>query len=181
MRAERARADHTDPILHPRTRGVHLERLRSHASGPCIPVRPSRWDVPPRSTPPNPVAQRRARGARRAGSAWPHGPWRLPMVRGTPPRRCLPRRAVFEVPGVYPLQKIPTARARAAVLRPLALVVPSERPWATRRPRSGGIHAPWTVERRAGRSLAPTGSCHCAVGDAAAPGACAACAARARL
>ena len=84
-------------------------------------------------------------------------------------------------PVFNPLQKIPTARARAAVLRPLALVVPSERPWATRRPRSGGIHAPWTVERRAGRSLAPASSCHCAVGDAAAPGACAACAARARL
>ena len=40
VRAERARGDHTAPTLHPRTRGVHAERLRSHTSDPCIPARP---------------------------------------------------------------------------------------------------------------------------------------------
>ena len=40
VRAERARGDHTAPTLHPRTRGVHTERLRSHTSDPCIPARP---------------------------------------------------------------------------------------------------------------------------------------------
>ena len=74
------------------------------------------------------------------------------------------------------------ARPRARVLAPASgAVVPSERPWATRRSRSGGIRAPWTVQRRAGRSSAPAGSCHRAVGCVADPGTCAACAARARL
>ena len=40
VRAERARGDHTAPLLHPRTRGIHAERLRSHTSDPCIPARP---------------------------------------------------------------------------------------------------------------------------------------------
>ena len=92
-----------------------------------------------------------------------------------------PRRTVFpQYPVFSPLSKIPTARARAALLRPLALVVPSERPWATERPCSGGVRVPWTVERRAVRSSASAGSWNCAMGDAAAPGTCAACAARAR-
>ena len=59
-------------------------------------------------------------------------------------------------------------------------VVPSERPWATQRHRSGGIHAPWTIERRAGCSSSPAGSCLSAMGGAVAQGTCAACAARAR-
>ena len=64
----------TDP------RGVHLERLRSHASSPCIPARPSRWDVPPRSTPPNPLgATTRARCTPGGvGVAAPRSVWRLP-------------------------------------------------------------------------------------------------------
>ena len=40
VRAERARGDHTAPTLHPRTRGVHAERLCPRASDPCIPARP---------------------------------------------------------------------------------------------------------------------------------------------
>ena len=79
-----------------------------------------------------------------------------------------------------PFSKIPAARARGRRLRPLGLVVPSERPWATLRPHPGGIQASWTVERRACRSSAPAGSCNCAMGGAAAPSACAAWAARAR-
>ena len=52
--AEGARVDHTAPLLHPRTQGVHTERLRSHTSDPCTPARPSRRDVPARPTPPTP-------------------------------------------------------------------------------------------------------------------------------
>ena len=40
VRAEGARVDHTAPTLHPRTRGVHTERLCPHTSDPCIPARP---------------------------------------------------------------------------------------------------------------------------------------------
>jgi hypothetical protein len=59
--------------------------------------------------------------------------------------------------------------------------VPSEPHWATQRPRSGGVRAPWTVEGRADRSSDPVGSCHRALGGGAAPGACAACTTRERL
>ena len=80
-----------------------------------------------------------------------------------------------------PPAKIPAARPRGRRLRPLGLVVPSERLWATLQPRSGGLRAPRTLEGRADRSSAPAGSCLSAMGGAAAPGACAAWAARARL
>ena len=76
---------------------------------------------------------------------------------------------------------LPAARPRARALRPLGLVVPSERLWATLQPRSGGSRAPRTLEGRADRSSAPAGSCLSAMGGPAAPGACAAWAARARL
>ena len=44
-----ARVDHTAPTLHPRTRGVHTERLRSRASDPCIPARPPHGVTRPRA------------------------------------------------------------------------------------------------------------------------------------
>ena len=51
VRAERARVDHTAPTLHPRTRGVHTERLHSHTSDPCIPARPLTVTRPHADTP----------------------------------------------------------------------------------------------------------------------------------
>ena len=106
---------------------------------------------------------------------------RASEVKGPPTHRFLPRTALSLSSSFYhPLAKIPAARARGRRLRALGLVVPSERPWATQRPRSGGVQAPWTVEGRADRSSAPAGSCHRALGGGAAPGACAAWAARAR-
>ena len=47
VRAEGARVDHTAPTLHPRTQGVHTERLHSHTSNPCFLHAPSRWAVVP--------------------------------------------------------------------------------------------------------------------------------------
>jgi len=57
--------------------------------------------------------------------------------------------------------------------------VPSERQWATQRPRRDEEGAPRTLERRAGRSSSPAGSRLSAMGGAAARGTCAAWAARA--
>ena len=46
------------------------------------------------------------------------------------------RTGVFGSPSVFiPLKKIPTARFRAQLLSPVVPIVPSERPWATQRPR----------------------------------------------
>ena len=70
------------------------------------------------------------------------------------------------------------SRAAAPVCGAL---VPSERQWATQRPRSGGVRAPRTVERRAGRTTAPAALWCGVMGGGAAPTTCAACAARARL
>ena len=77
---------------------------------------------------------------------------------------------VFPPSETYQQHALPAGRR----LRALGLVVPSERLWATQRPRSGGVRAPWTVERRAVRSSAPAGSCHRALVGAAARGTCAA-------
>ena len=102
----------------PSTRGPEESTPSNSALAQAIPAplhAPSHWDVPTRSTPPNPLGRRRrARGARRAGSAWPHGLWRLPTARGTPPRRCLPRRTVLRsVSGVNPpLKHTSSTRSR---------------------------------------------------------------------
>jgi hypothetical protein len=177
VRAVGARVDHTAPTLHPRTRGVHAERLRSHTSDPCIPARPphgGQWSHADTTRRPR---HDDARGARRAVLGWPHGPLRPPTVPRTPPRRCFRLPAgIDQIHCLSPLSNIPAARARGS-----GAVVPSERPWATQRPRSGGVRAPWTVEGRADCSSAPAGSCLSAMGGGAAPGASAACAARARL
>jgi len=93
---------------------------------------------------------------------------------------CLERHSAFHA-RLSPPAKIPTARARGRRLRPLGRVVPSERQWATLRPRRDEQRAPRTQPGRADRSSAPAGSCLSAMGGAAAPGACAAWAARARL
>ena len=100
-----------------------------------------------------------------------------------PTHRFLPRTALALSSSFYhPLAKIPAARSRGRRrLRPLGLVVPSERLCATLQPRRDEQRAPWTLEGRADRSSAPAGSCHRAVGGGAAPGACAARAARACL
>ena len=112
---------------------------------------------------------------------WPHGPMRPPTVPRTPPRRCFCILAQCALSTLFipPLKHTSSTRSRAAAPASGA-VVPSGRLWATLRPRSGGVRAPWTVERRACRSSAPAGSCNCAMGGAAAPSACAAWAARAR-
>ena len=94
---------------------------------------------------------------------------------------CLERHSAFHARFLSPPAKIPTARARGRRLRPLGLVVSSERQWATLRPRRDEQRAPRTQPGRADRSSAPAGSCLSAMGGAAAPGACAAWAARARL
>ena len=79
-----------------------------------------------------------------------------------------------------PLRHTSSTLSRAAAPVCGALV-PSERQWATQRPRSGGVRAPRTVERRAGRTTAPAASCCGVMGGGAAPTTRAACAARARL
>ena len=81
---------------------------------------------------------------------------------------------------IPPLEHTSSTPSRAAAPA-FGALVPSERPRATQRPRSSGTQAPRTVERRAGRTTAPAGSCRCAMGGGAAPVTCAACAARARL
>ena len=107
---------------------------------------------------------------------------RASEVKGPPTHRFLPRTALAVSSSFYhPLAKMPTARPRGRRLRPLGLVASSERQWATLRARSGGVRAPRTLEGRIVRSSAPAGSCLSAVGGGAAPGACAAWAARARL
>ena len=160
--APRGRGPTTRPL--PSTHGPDASTPSDSALAQAIPAplhAPSRRDVPPHPTTQAPCAPVHddAREVH-AGRSWGGR-----TVRGSCPRCCGHRLgAVFassqsgaKVPGVNPLSKIPTARARPG-FRPLALVVPSERPWATRRPRSGGLRAPWTVERRAGCSSAPTGS-----------------------
>ena len=79
-----------------------------------------------------------------------------------------------------PLRHTSSTPSRAAAPVCGALV-PSERQWATQRPRSGGVRAPRTVEPRAGRTTAPAASCCGVMGGGAAPTTRAACAARARL
>ena len=79
-----------------------------------------------------------------------------------------------------PLRHTSSTLSRAAAPVCGALV-PSERQWATQRPRSGGVRAPRTVEPRAGRTTAPAASCCGVMGGGAAPTTRAACAARARL
>jgi hypothetical protein len=73
---------------------------------------------------------------------------------------------------VFPCELTPLYNLPAARLGPAppicGALVPVERLWATQRPRSGGIQAPRTVERRAGRMTAPAGSCRCAMGGGAA-------------
>ena len=181
VRAERARADHTAPILHPRTRGVHTERLRSHASDPCIPARPltvrsgpaTDTTQPPRHDDAREVDAGRARGGRTVRGDCPRSRGhRLGVVFPSSPMlsNCL----------IPPLKDTNSTPARPGCSG-LWLVVPSERPWATQRPLPGGIRAPRTAERRADRSSATAGSCYRAMGGAVAPGTCAACAALAYL
>ena len=79
-----------------------------------------------------------------------------------------------------PLRHTSSTLSRAAAPVCGALV-PSERQWATQLPRSGGVRASRTVERRAGRTTAPAASCCGVMGGGAAPTTRAACAARARL
>ena len=87
---------------------------------------------------------------------------------------CLGRHSQYPPRFISPPAKIPAARARGRRLRPLGLVASSERLWATQRPRSGGLRAPWAAGGRADRSSSPAGSRLSAMGGAAAPGACAA-------
>ena len=147
----------TDP------RSPHRATPLSHKRSlhPCTP--PSQWAVVPRPTPQPPLLDGRHDDAREVHAG---RPWGGRTVRCDCPRSgghrlgvvCLVAQYCAQYPVLTPLSNIPAARARAAVLRPLALVVPSERPWATQRPRSGGVRAPWTVEGRAVRSSAPAGT-----------------------
>ena len=96
-------------------------------------------------------------------------------LEGRPGIRFLPRTALAVSSSfLSPPAKIPAARARGRRLRLLGLVASSERLWATLRPHSGGLRAPWTAGGRADRSSSPAGSRLSAMGGAAAPGACAA-------
>ena len=83
VRAERARVDRTAYILHPRTRGFYIEGRSSRASDPCIPTCVSQCVVVPHR-------HSRTTGmtctAGPVGPGWPHGPWRLPAIAGTPHR-----------------------------------------------------------------------------------------------
>ena len=92
---------------------------------------------------------------------------------------CLGPHAVC-ILGLLPRAKIPTARRRASGAPAPGGVVPSERQWAIQRPRRDEEGTPRTLERRAGCSSSPAGSCLSAMGGAAARGTCAAWAARAR-
>ena len=159
VRAERARVDHMAPTLHPRTRGVHTERLRSPTSDPCIPARPSQCAVVPRPTPPNPPRHDDAREVH-AGRSWGGR-----TVRGDHPRpqghrlgHCFRLPAgVSQIHCLSPLSNIPAARARAAVLRSgarravRAALGDAAAPF---RWRTGSMD----VEGRAVRSAAPAGS-----------------------
>jgi hypothetical protein len=83
--------------------------------------------------------------------------------------------------GVIPPSRHTSSTLSRAAAPVCGALVPSERQWATQRPRSGGVRAPRTVERRAGRTTAPAASCCGVMGGGAAPTTRAACAARARL
>ena len=111
VRAERARGDLTAPTLHPRTRGVHAERLRSHTRDPCIPARPLTVGSAPAPDTPLPQARRRTRGARRTVLGWPPGPLRLPTAPKTPPRRCFRMYSTLFIPL---LKHTSRTRSRAA-------------------------------------------------------------------
>ena len=67
-----------------------------------------------------------------------------------------------------PGQFVTRLRRRASGAPAPGGVVPSERQWATQRPRRDEEGAPRTLERRAGRSSSPAGSRLSAMGGAAA-------------
>ena len=107
------------------------------------------------------------------------------VVGGIGSRRCAfgrarPRSGSAGTKGVLitrllsPKKKIPTTRFRAQLLSPVVPVVPSQRPWATRRPRREDKRAPWTPRgRHAGRPSVQQARTT-AMGCGAAQGTCAA-------
>ena len=161
--APRGRGVITRPL--PFTHGPEASTPSDSALTQAIPASlhaPSRWAVPPA-----PVTTQAPRhdDAREVHAGWS---WGGRAVRDDRPRPQRHRLGVVFASHTVHCFSPPAARAPGRRLRARGLVVPSERLWATQRPRSGGVRAPWTVERRAVRSSAPAGSCHRALVGAAA-------------
>ena len=159
-RAERARVDHTAYNPHPRTRGFHIEGHSSRASDPCIPACASQCVVAPHRQPEPQAWRARARRAGRVGPGWPHGPWRLPAIEGTPHGRHFPPRITILV--LTPPSKRYQQHASARSWH--RLVAPSCCPSARGRrigPFQCGTGSMDATCASCLSPVGPAGSCHC--------------------